>query len=242
MLLDVMRRAKVTVAVFDPAQILDSSQQWDQADLDLLLGAGADDADGSFHKVTLFGGASFERAAIRLSQQFRIAASDDIISWIDDFASRGTIGPIPPEALGAHESADGAEGYEIKVFDSPVELFSAIRRRASEEGEGRGISRVLATYDWAYSSVRANPTIRMVAGTSSFTEEPMANGSWVLPRVTAGALLLAAMSSSPTDSAIHGVTFLISVTRREVPRRPPGRSVRRPSRRSARRLPFRALT
>lgn len=157
MLLDVMRRAKVTVAVFDPAQILDSSQQWDQVDLDLLLGTGMDDADDLFHKVVLSGGASFDRATIRLSQQFRIAASDAVVAWIDDFASRGVIGPIPQEALGARGSAGEADRYEIKVFDSPVELFSAIRRRASEEGEGRGISRVLATYDWAYSSVSANP-------------------------------------------------------------------------------------
>lgn len=156
MLLDVMRRAKVTVAVFDPAQILDSSQQWDQADLDVLLGAGEDETEDSFRRIALSDGASFDRSTIRLSQQFRISASDEVVSWIDAFATRGVIGPIPSEALDARVS-DGEGQYQIRVFDSPVELFSAIRRRASEEGEGRGISRVLATYDWAYSSVSANP-------------------------------------------------------------------------------------
>ena len=214
MLLDVMRRAKVTVAVFDPAQILDSSQQWDQADLDLLLGAGADDADGSFHKVALFGGASFERAAIRLSQQFRIAASDDIISWIDDFASRGTIGPIPPEALGAQGAAGGAEGYEIKVFDSPVELFSAIRRRASEEGEGRGISRVLATYDWAYSSVSANPNDP--DGGWNVELHRGADGQWLMGLAEGdGRGFVAGGDESEPDRFCHPWNYILDKRRKE---------------------------
>lgn len=153
MLLDVMRRAKVTVAVFDPAQILDSSQQWDQADLDLLLGAGADDADGSFHTVALFGGASFERAAIRLSQQFRIAASDDIISWIDDFASRGTImtsprgGPLGrfrQKPWARKEPQAGQKNMKSKYLTLPLSSslqFGEERPRKARVGASRGFLR-----------------------------------------------------------------------------------------------------
>lgn len=97
--------------MFDQAQILDSSQQWDQADLDVLLGAGEDEAGGSIRRIALSGGASFDRSTIRLSQQFRISASDEVVSWIDAFATRGVIGSIPPEALDARVS-DGEGQYQ----------------------------------------------------------------------------------------------------------------------------------
>lgn len=97
--------------MFDQAQILDSSQQWDQADLDVLLGAGEDEAGGSFRRIALSGGASFDRSTIRLSQQFRISASDEVVFWIDAFATRGVIGSIPPEALDARVS-DGEGQYQ----------------------------------------------------------------------------------------------------------------------------------
>ncbi|WP_322353765.1 DNA/RNA helicase domain-containing protein [Paratractidigestivibacter sp.] len=47
MLLDVMRRAKVTVAVFDPAQILEGAQQWGGPDLGDQAAVGRPDADGA---------------------------------------------------------------------------------------------------------------------------------------------------------------------------------------------------
>jgi DUF2075 family protein len=49
------------------------------------------------------------------------------------------------------------EPFEIKVFDSPIELYNAIAQKAKEsrntdKAAGKGISRVLATYDWPYSA------------------------------------------------------------------------------------------
>lgn len=66
---------------------------------------------GSFRRIALSGGASFDRSTIRLSQQFRISASDEVVSWIDAFATRGVIGSIPPEALDARVS-DGEGQYQ----------------------------------------------------------------------------------------------------------------------------------
>lgn len=77
----------------------------------MLLGAGEDKTGGSFRRIALSGGASFDRSTIRLSQQFRISASDEIVSWIDVFATRGVIGSIPPEALDARVS-DGERQYQ----------------------------------------------------------------------------------------------------------------------------------
>lgn len=143
MLLDVMRRAKVTVAVFDPYQILESAQQWDAATLQALTGQDDGSTELTFSDVDL-GGVRIKRSAIVLKQQFRIDASDETIQWISDFIDGKPIGRIPCD-----------EKYEIKIFDSPVELHRAIRAKAEEgreDEESLGLSRLLATYDWPYSS------------------------------------------------------------------------------------------
>lgn len=137
MLLDIMRRTEVTIAVFDPGQILQSSQQWKAEDLKALLGTGHS-SGSAFEEATLSGGEKFERASITLHKQFRIVASDPTIAWIDSLAMGGEIGQIPADPI-----------YDLKVFDSPVELFLAIKEKAEGDG-GRGLSRVLATYDWDY--------------------------------------------------------------------------------------------
>lgn len=149
MLLDIMRRAKVTIAVFDPAQILQTAQQWDESDLETLLTPSHGGTRPEGEEVTLKGGESFVRSSIVLTQQMRIAAGDKTIKWIEDFAAGRGIGPIPhdpPEWKGRKKVR---EAYEIKVFSSPVELFLAIKEKASAE-QDKGLSRVLATYDWAY--------------------------------------------------------------------------------------------
>ena len=74
MLLDIMRRAKVTIAVFDPAQILQSAQQWDESDLEALLASSHGGTHLESEEVTLRGGERFVRSSIVLKQQMRIAA------------------------------------------------------------------------------------------------------------------------------------------------------------------------
>ncbi len=155
-LLDVMRRAAVTIAVFDPEQILASSQRWSDTDLECLLGGEAD-AGEEFATVTTSGGASFERLGIELTGQFRIAASDEVVDWIENFIHGVEIGPIPQSAGYSRDGQLVEEPYEIRVFDSPVELYKAIREKAASGGnQAPGLARMLATYDWAYSSSK-NP-------------------------------------------------------------------------------------
>lgn len=152
MLFDIMRRAAVTIAVFDPDQILQTAQRWEPDDLKMLLGC---EDTGMFTVAKLSSGVSFYRASVCLHGQFRIVASKDVVSWIEDFAAGKQIGPIP---LDAGEYVDGEQvraPYEIKVFDSPVELFRAIREKAISE-ESKGLSRVVATYDWSYNQNKRN--------------------------------------------------------------------------------------
>ncbi len=140
MLLDVMRRARVTVAVFDPHQILESSQQWDSETLRALIGEHDRDAGSDFYEVDLMDGVHIERASIMLEQQFRIDANDDTIRWIDNLINGRPIEQIPHD-----------DRYRIKVFDSPVELHRAIKAKAENSEAAPGLSRLLATYDWDYS-------------------------------------------------------------------------------------------
>ena len=155
-LLDIMRRAKVTIAVFDPEQILASSQRWTDDDLECLLGGQAD-SDGEFSTTTTSSGATFERLSIELAGQFRIAANDEVVTWIDNFVHGIGIAPIPKSTEYYRDGKLIEEPYEIRVFDSPVELHQAIREKAiAKEREEAGLARMLATYDWAYSSSK-NP-------------------------------------------------------------------------------------
>ena len=155
MLLDIMRRAKVTIAVFDPDQILETGQQWSEQDLNELLGDSKADGEDRFEPVELEDGSKFNRASVVLTHQFRIAAGPETIKWIDDFASGRAIGSIPKEAKNIDLDSSAGDGYEIRVYDSPAKLWLAIREKAADAGS-KGLSRVLATYDWAYNGQKGN--------------------------------------------------------------------------------------
>lgn len=96
-----------------------------------------------------------------LHRQFRIAADDATIRWIDDFADGKRIGRIPQD-IGEKDRETGEyvrEPFEIRVFDSPVELFKAIKEKTYLKAsgvDGCGLSRVVATYDWEYKGGKIN--------------------------------------------------------------------------------------
>ena len=167
MLFDVLRRAKVVIAVFDPNQILQSSQQWSQGDLDQLfpnnelLDRSRNHAGELRHSGEInLGGTRIFINHLKLMHQFRISADEQTIAWMDDFAGGVRIGPIPHDEGEIDDNGRVLrEPYEIKVFDSPVELFKAIKQKAEMPAggiDGHGLSRVVATYDWAYKDKRKN--------------------------------------------------------------------------------------
>nr|WP_269800350.1 DUF2075 domain-containing protein [Bifidobacterium longum] len=171
-LYDILRRARVVIAVFDHNQIMQSSQQWDpavleklQLDSDSTQTACATGKIGAFKAVDLgaeyhLPSISVDVAHVHLKKQFRIAASKSMIQWIDRFASGKGIGPLPVDT--GEYAADGEvirEPYDVKVFDSPVDLFNAIHAKAQlkpDGWDGAGLSRLLATYDWKYSAKSEN--------------------------------------------------------------------------------------
>lgn len=184
MLADILRRAKIVVAIFDPNQILESRQRWDGA-----VGAQLFSEINEAQQKDGFENGDIEDLPIRyrhiqLHHQFRIAANDTTVRWLEDLTQHGKIGPLTKDK-GERNSQVKRRGemewvykpYDFKVFDSPVELMNAIRQKedasqdsANDSSEnrqgpsGEGLSRVLATYDWAYKDTGRNPDMEEFGG------------------------------------------------------------------------------
>lgn len=108
--------------MFDENQILTTEQYWEEQILD------------KYRKKAKKSGNYFE-----LTKQMRMNASDETISWIDNFTKNKSLSEIPMDKT----------GYEIKVFAQPSELEAAIKKKAGEQEHK--LSRLIATYDWEYS-------------------------------------------------------------------------------------------
>ncbi|RHK02495.1 DUF2075 domain-containing protein [Olsenella sp. AM04-33] len=157
MLVDIMRRARVVIAVYDLGQVLRKSQELDASMRDALFPEKrfSDGKVRCARRAANVAGFPFHVENLLLRQQYRIDACDEVVRWIDDFANGRGVGPIPQDP-----AREGHTPYQIKVFDSPYDLKMAIEERAfafdASSGEivddtSHGLSRVLATYDWPYS-------------------------------------------------------------------------------------------
>lgn len=119
---DLIERAKVVVAVFDRNQILSTEQVIEADQLEKMI---KETKANSNH--------------IQLNNQMRIYSNEDTVNWIRSLIDKQSINNIPED-----------EKYDLKVFDQPIQLEQAIRNKARSQESG--ISRLLATYDWKYSS------------------------------------------------------------------------------------------
>lgn len=126
MLKDILKRAKVVMAVFDPKQVLSTTSVWDSEDFKEL-----EEQTG-------------QNNIIYLHNQMRIDASQATIDWIHKLIDKGEIGKIPKD-----------DRYEIKIFRSPAEMQKAIEEKNKKHD--RGISRMVATFDWDYSGGKTKP-------------------------------------------------------------------------------------
>lgn len=127
---DILKRARVVVAVYDERQVLATTQYWDAR-----------------QKAKLFGTAVEH---VQLKNQMRMAAAPETVAWIRRFVDEGIIEGSPVNDAGVD-----SENYELRVFDTPAALFDAIAGRSSVAETA--LSRILATYDWPYSSKSRPP-------------------------------------------------------------------------------------
>ncbi|AIU31478.1 Hypothetical protein Cul210931_2166 [Corynebacterium ulcerans] len=139
-LLDILERARVVVAIFDEKQILQTNQYWE------------DHAIEELEKRTT--------KTIHLKNQMRIDADAGTVSWIRSIIDDGIIGDISLD-----ENNRDSKDYEIKVFDSPTDLHAEVKAKASSVEQG--LSRLIATFDWKYSSTAptdGSPTWNVTIG------------------------------------------------------------------------------
>ena len=145
-LYDILLRARIVIAVFDPVQTMRRSQQWNAALIEHIVSSRQDATDGHLGhngSVELHsngnsteGKDTFNAYHLEISEQFRIDAGDEIIAWIDRLADPDAFGmePIPADNIrrdpprGVH----GGEPYDIRVYSSPCSLAAAIKRRRGE--------------------------------------------------------------------------------------------------------------
>ncbi len=120
---DIIDRARVTVVMFDENQILTTEQYWEAQILDHYRQMAINSGD---HVV--------------LEKQLRMQADPVTVDWIDSFTKKGIVKKIPYSP----------DGYRICVFDDPGKLDDEIRKKAQDSDSA--LSRVIATYDWEYSS------------------------------------------------------------------------------------------
>lgn len=122
---DIIDRARVTVVMFDENQILTTEQFWESQILEKYRNQ-----------------AKATNNYIVLDKQLRMQVDAATMDWIDSFTKKGQLKKLP-NTFG---------GYSIKIFDNPELLDMEIQKRAKESDSA--LSRVIATYDWEYSSTR----------------------------------------------------------------------------------------
>lgn len=124
---DILDRAKVTIIMFDPNQILTTEQYWEYELLEKYKNK-----------------AKNNNGYILLKEQLRIKANMEVIKWIDNFSKNGLVTKLTKN-IGS---------YDIKVFDTPKLLENAIKDKA--KNMNTKLSRLVATYDWPYDNRKTN--------------------------------------------------------------------------------------
>lgn len=138
---EIMKRARVTVIMFDENQILHKGQipsmHYMVEKRNLAKSQGPDPAGG-------------ENNYIQMVNQLRMNCSKETMDWIDDLSKNLVV----PDLILDSKHKD-SNGYEVCVFDTPAELHNAIKLKASKDETQ--LSRVIATYDWKYVQSKSAP-------------------------------------------------------------------------------------
>ena len=171
---DILRRAKIVIAVFDPRQIVSNAAMWSRDQLRALGLVDKKEQTNFFSdpRQLVIDEDSYEVVSLVLRQQFRISASPEIESWISKFTEDNAKldNYIPTDNIEDRDTDGVYSGfkdieYEIKVFDSPFDLVKAVDKKrkeikkymnknnklSSSAPELPDLCRIVATYDWKYT-------------------------------------------------------------------------------------------
>lgn len=110
-LVEIIKRAKVVILVFDPYQVLRMKSFWTLDRLNELV-------------------ASYPHQSYQLKHQFRMTASDELIDWFNNLTD-GQIKPLPKNAR---------EHYDFRIFNDAELMRQTIVKRNQEVGLSRILS------------------------------------------------------------------------------------------------------
>lgn len=123
-LADLLRSAKVVIAVFDRNQVLTTEEYVSDQQLKQL--------ESHARKTD---------SLIELHDQQRINADRETVKWIKNLALKSEISKIP----------DDKKDYKLMIGTNPNIVYQEIKRHNSEKEIAKsGLSRLLATFDWKY--------------------------------------------------------------------------------------------
>lgn len=111
-LIELLKYAKVIVLVFDETQVLRMKSFWNEQRLEQLL-------------------SPYTTQTVRLTHQFRMNASDDLIKWINDFTHQ-KLRPLPK---------DVGQDYDFRIFSDA----EAMRKMIVKQNKKVGLSRIVST-------------------------------------------------------------------------------------------------
>ncbi|WP_125606674.1 DUF2075 domain-containing protein [Lapidilactobacillus bayanensis] len=117
---DLLKQARVVIAVFDLNQVVATNGYWENDQYQEML-------DKATTKDNL----------IELKNQMRIQASSETLDWLETLIHQQRVVPIPKD-----------NQYDLEILSSPQELQNKINENAKDTNHG--LSRILATFDWKY--------------------------------------------------------------------------------------------
>ncbi|UQB03107.1 DNA/RNA helicase domain-containing protein [Pediococcus pentosaceus] len=126
---DIIKKSRITIAVFDPQQVLRTQQYVEDDDLRKI-------EENAKNNGNL----------IELKTQLRMNASQETINWIKTFVYQQEIIPFP----------ENDAKYDLKIFDDPQEMYEQLKIK--NQNQESGLSRILATFDWEFKEKKSGTT------------------------------------------------------------------------------------
>lgn len=126
---DIIKKSRITIAVFDPQQVLRTQQYVEDDDLRKI-------EENAKNNGNL----------IELKKQLRMNASQETINWIKTFVYQQEITPFP----------ENDAKYDLKIFDDPREMYEQLKIK--NQNQESGLSRILATFDWEFKEKKSGTT------------------------------------------------------------------------------------
>lgn len=127
---ELMSLAKILIVVYDEKQTLRMGCYWDE-----------DTKNGATLKSYYDQVPPDRKDWYRLKQQFRVAASKDVLDWIEGISTKGIIPKFPQSC-----NSDDADSFDFKIWNDCGAMYEALKELDAKYGQ----CRLLATYDFPY--------------------------------------------------------------------------------------------